>query len=147
MRFFFNCFSLIWAQNLDAQTGILVSKTLWTPSLIFLIGASTVSIKSTQHDIIRKFYKLEQSAICRLHLLITVSFSFKFCQNHISTSLAGDIQLLCYHKMTKIWTPPPSSHLFEFGNSQSSANVHKFSSTPYPPTPYKNSLLYGFIIS
>ena len=43
----------------------------------FLICASTLSIKSTQHDIIRMFYKLEQSAICRLHLLITVSFSFK----------------------------------------------------------------------
>ena len=112
MRFFLNCFSLIWAQNLDAQTGILVKKTLWTPSLIFLICASTVSIKSTQYDIIRKFYKLEQSAICRLHLLITASFSFKFCQNHISTLLAGDIQLLCYHKMTKIWTPLPLLHIY-----------------------------------
>ena len=33
--------------------------------------------KDIIRNFITKFYKLEQSAICRLHLLITVSFSFK----------------------------------------------------------------------
>ena len=102
----------------------------------FLICTSTLSIKSTQHDIIRELYKLQQSAIGRLHLLITVSFSFKLFSKAYLYILVGDIQLLRYHKMTNIWTPtslPPCSHLFDFGNSSYSANVHKFSSTHHPP--------------
>ena len=46
---------------------------------------------------------------------------------------SGDIQLLCYHKMTKIWTSVPHClQLFDLGNLPPSTNVYNFISTPSP---------------
>ena len=48
--------------------------------------------------------------------------------------LQGDIKLLSYHKMLKIWTPPsPFLHLFTFGSP-----LLTFT------TPQKNSKFYDF---
>ena len=43
----------------------------------------------------------------------------------------GDIQLLFYHKMPKIWTYlPPCLHLFNFGSPLSPLNIVNLTSTP-----------------
>ena len=80
----------------------------------FLICTSTLSIKSTQHDIIRKFYKLEQSVMCRLHLLITVSFSFKLFSKACLYIVVGGHSVITLSQNDQNLDPPsPLFALFE----------------------------------
>ena len=65
------------------------------------------------------------------------------CERH--KCMVGDIQLLCYHKVTTIWTPLPLVCTFTILKTPL-LRTFKTLHQP-PPTPYKNSKLCDFIIS
>ena len=45
----------------------------------------------------------------------------------------SNIQLLCYHKMSKTWIPPPFLPLCNFGSPLPLSNILNLTSTPTPP--------------
>ena len=59
------------------------------------------------------------------------SFKGKNC-NQLSLLTTWDIQLLCYHKITKIWIPPPTWILVY---TLPPADVHNFTSPSLHPHP------------
>ena len=81
-------------------------------------------------------YIVSSASYCNIHLFNVFIVDSGIFLDISKKKTYGDIQLLRYHKMTKIWTPlPPCLH---FCNPHS-ANVHKFSSPHlHSPTPHEN---------
>ena len=69
----------------------------------------------------------------------------RYFSNSHSEFTCGDIQLLRYYKMTKIWTPlSPCFHLFDFGKPFLLRTFNALHQPP--PTLYKNSKSCHFYI-